>query len=304
MSTVHTSLGLGHKVFESHTTPQHLLARPLCPTELARSARAQGKNRASVTVEAGLFDRAGRVARGNVNYTGDQIVRQLEDPNKLLDTIVSDIQADLMKMRQASAEVMTTQKLLEAKYKKAKAAADEWYGRAELALRNGKEDLAREALERRQSNQVTANQLKVQLDQHVKATDQLRSNISILDGKLTEAKQKKATLKARALSAQSTLQVNADLKNMMKGLQFTGSSALAAIDRMEEKVLALEAEAESTAQLSVSSALEAAFVNLERGTGAINDDLEKLKADMRQQGQLPASSRKFLEFGQQDTPRF
>lgn len=31
---------------------------------------------------------------------------------------------------------------------------DEWYGRAELALRNGKEDLAREALERRQSNQV------------------------------------------------------------------------------------------------------------------------------------------------------
>lgn len=35
----------------------------------------------------------------------------------------------------------------------------------------------------------------------------------------------------------------------MKGLQFTGSSALAAIDRMEEKVLALEAEAESTAQV-------------------------------------------------------
>lgn len=48
---------------------------------------------------------------------------------------------------------------------------------------------------------------------------------------------------------QSTLQVNADLKNMMSGLQFTGSSALAAIDRMEEKVLALEAEAESTAQV-------------------------------------------------------
>ena len=57
-------------------------------------------------------------------------------------------------------------------------------------------------------------------------------------------------------------------------------------------------------QLSVSNALEAAFVNLERGTGAIDDDLQKLKADMRQQGQLPASSRKFLEFGQQEPPRF
>ncbi len=36
---------------------------------------------------------------------------------------------------------------------------------------------------------------------------------------------------------------------MMKGVQFSGSGALAAIDRMEEKVLALEAEAESTAQV-------------------------------------------------------
>ena len=48
---------------------------------------------------------------------------------------------------------------------------------------------------------------------------------------------------------QSTLHVNADLKNMMKGLQFTGSGALAVIDRMEEKVLVLEAEAETTAQV-------------------------------------------------------
>ena len=50
-------------------------------------------------------------------------------------------------------------------------------------------------------------------------------------------------------------------------------------------------------QMSVSNALEAAFVNLERGTGAINDDLAKLKADMREQGRLPERSR-YLEFGQ------
>ena len=40
---------------------------------------------------------------------------------------------------------------------------------------------------------------------------------------------------------------------MMKGMQFTGNSALAAIDRMEEKVLALEAEAESTAQVRLTA---------------------------------------------------
>ncbi len=55
-------------------------------------------------------------------------------------------------------------------------------------------------------------------------------------------------------------------------------------------------------QMSVSGALEAAFVNLERGTGAINDDLAKLKADMQGQGRLPQRSSEtasnFLDFGQ------
>ena len=62
-------------------------------------------------------------------------------------------------------------------------------------------------------------------------------------------------------------------------------------------------------QMSVSGALEAAFVNLERGSGAINDDLQKLKADMRQQGKLitdranQAVDLRNLEFGK-DLPRF
>ena len=104
----------------------------------AVAGRHHQDRKAHTIVRAGLFDRAGRVARGNVNYYGDGIgdpcgqalakclsrklspshahrlfaschaVRQLEDPNKMLDTIVSDIQADLVKMRQASAEVRTT----------------------------------------------------------------------------------------------------------------------------------------------------------------------------------------------------
>ena len=62
------------------------------------------------------------------------------------------------------------------------------------------------------------------------------------------------------------MQVNAELQNLMKGLQFTGTSALAAIDRMEEKVLALEAEAEATAQVKCTNvhctaALQADMIN-------------------------------------------
>lgn len=63
----------------------------------------------------------------------------------------------------------------------------------------------------------------------------------ILEGKLNEARSKKDTLKARAKSAETSKQIS----EMMQGIN-TGSSALAAFDRMEEKVLALEAESEAT----------------------------------------------------------
>ena len=50
--------------------------------------------------------------------------------------------------------------------------------------------------------QTMAQTLKGQLQQHSKATATLRANIGLLEGKVAEARSKKETLKARALSAQ------------------------------------------------------------------------------------------------------
>ena len=53
---------------------------------------------------------------------------------------------------------------------------DDWYQRAELAVEKGDDDLAKEALKRRKSNQENADVMKSQLDQQRKAVDQLISN--------------------------------------------------------------------------------------------------------------------------------
>ena len=49
--------------------------------------------------------------------------KKLEDPRRMLDQAVSEMKEDLIKMRQASAEVMSTQKMLESKYTQAQASA-------------------------------------------------------------------------------------------------------------------------------------------------------------------------------------
>jgi len=73
----------------------------------------------------------------------------------------------------------------------------------------------------------------------------------MLEAKLNEAKSKKNTLKARAKSAQTTRQIN----EMIQGLNLNNS--MAAFERMEEKVMALESESEAT--LQVSGWIEASF---------------------------------------------
>jgi phage shock protein A len=72
--------------------------------------------------------------------------------------------------------------------------------------------------------------MRTQLEGQQKAVDQLIANTRVLEGKLTEAKSKKDTLKARAASAKTSKQV----QEMMGSLNT--SNAVVAFDKMEEKV--------------------------------------------------------------------
>jgi phage shock protein A len=104
----------------------------------------------SVKAEANLFSRVARIFKSYAN----SVVSAAEDPEKILDQAVTDMQSDLIRLRQAAAEVKASQTRLQNKYQLAQSTADDWYRRAELALGKGDEELAREALTRRKSFQV------------------------------------------------------------------------------------------------------------------------------------------------------
>jgi phage shock protein A len=219
-------------------------------------------------VQANLFARFFRVIRSYAN----SVVSGAEDPEKLLDQTVNEMQDDLIRMRQASAQVMASQKQLEAKYNQAKDTEQQWLKRAELALRKGEEELAREALTRKKGYETNANALKVQLDAQKKAVDQLVGNTRMLESKLGEAKNKKETLKARAKSAATSKQI----QEMVQGLNT--SNAMVAFERMEQKVMALESEAESAMQLATGDELENKFARLEGSD--VDDELQAMKKGM------------------------
>lgn len=229
----------------------------------------------------GLFDRIGRVVKANIN----DLVNKAEDPEKILEQSIIDMQEDLVQLRQAVASAIATQKRSQKQYEHANKEANNWQQRAMLALQKGDEDLARQALQRKKTNADNAESLKVQLEQQTAQVDTLKRNLSGLEGKISEAKTKKNMLKARAQAAKA----NEQIQNSIGSLN--SSSSMAAFDRMEEKVLQMEARSQAAAELG-SAGLEEQFALLESGSG-VDDELEAMKAQLTggstNQGQLPAS---------------
>lgn len=222
----------------------------------------------------GLFDRIMRVIRANIN----NLINKAEDPEKILQQTMIEMQEDLTQLRQAVAQAIATQKRTERQYSQAQSTADEWYRRAQLALQKGDENLAREALTRRKSYQDTATGMKAQIDQQTGVVEQLKQNMRALEGKIVEARTKKDLYIARARSAQASERLNEMLGNVGTG------NAMAAFERMEEKVIQLEARSEAVASLGGDD-LEKKFASLESG-GEVDQELTAMKAQIN--GSIPS----------------
>ena len=194
----------------------------------------------------------------------------------------------MVKIRQSYAEVTATQRRLLKQKEQCDAMAQDWYKRAQLALEKGNDDLAKEALSRRQQQTEEATELQNQLDSQADSLDKLFEGMKMLEKKIGENKAKKDQMVARARTAQSTQKVN----DMISGV--TGKTSTDAFTRMEEKVEALEAAAEVSAEMeslsgsnmlpgTAGASVEAQFKALEASSD-LDDELAKMK------GLLGASS--------------
>ncbi len=217
----------------------------------------------------GLLDRLSRLIRANLNA----FVSDAEDPIKILDQSVSDMQEDLVRLRQAVAMAIASQKRLENQANQAKEQIKNWFTRAELALKKGEDDLAREALTRKKTFQETYESLSTQSLTQNSQVEKLKKSLILLERKIAEARTKKDMLKARAQAAKAQQQI----QNAVGDLG--SKSAMAAFERMEDKVEALEASGQAALELAGED-LESKFAVLEGGD-EIDEELENLRTQLK-----------------------
>jgi phage shock protein A len=238
------------------------LVSTVCP-QLVRTASCQ----------MNMGERFARLVKSNVN----QALNSMEDPEKVLTQAVEDMQKDLIKVRQAYAEVSASTKRMGEQCRVAESEADKWFSRAQLALERGEDDLAREALTRKQQQTEMADSLKEQIEAQSGSIQSLFDSMKDLEAKMAEAKAKKDQIIARARTAKASTKVN----DMLAGVG--SSSSVAAFERMKDKVEQMEAEADVSKTLAASSgssstggSLEASFKALESGS-SVDDELAAMK---------------------------
>lgn len=221
-------------------------------------------------------------------------------------------QNDLARIRQSYAQVIGSQRRLLKKIEQTEALAQDWYNRAQLALKRNNEGLAREALARREMELEQVKAFQQQYDAQAASIDKLYEGMQTLEEKILQSKAKKDEMVARARTAKSTKQVNDMLAGITGKIQVLGGilsvTSTEAFSRMEEKVEALEAAAEASAEMGVMGfkalpgntnkepSLENQFKRLEQ-SAAVDDELKKLKGLLAGGSDSAAATRSYSSYG-------
>lgn len=144
-----------------------------------------------------FLERIGRVMSANLN----SLIKENEDPERILEQAVMQMEQELINLRRALAEAVATQKRTELQMLNNQAAAQKWYEKAYLSLTQENESLAREALLQRQFYQNNVQTLQKQLEQQSQIINKFKEDLHSLETKFTEVKTQKNMYVARLYSA-------------------------------------------------------------------------------------------------------
>ncbi len=220
----------------------------------------------------GIFERFATMLRSNIN----DLISRAENPEKMLTTLITDMRSQLDKARQQVAQAIADEKKLEADAITMKKQAEDWERRAMLAVQEGRDDLAKQALMRYNEALQGAQSLHETWVKSKQETESLKASLRQLNDKIEEAKRKKNILIARARRAEAQQRIQDTLSGM------GDKSAFESFERMQEKIENNERKALAAAELQqefTGDNLMKEFEQLEYH-GSSDQQLLELKAKM------------------------
>jgi len=183
----------------------------------------------------GIFSRLGDIINSNFNA----LLEKAEDPEKIIRLMIQEMEDTLVEVRSAAARAIADRKQLDRRLAEARREGDDWARKAELAVRKGRDDLARAALAEKAQAERRVASIDEQGTQVADALARLNDDMARLQEKLADAKSRQKTMVMRHRTAGHQLEMRRQIHETKI------DDALVRFEQFERKLEDVEGRVES-----------------------------------------------------------
>ena len=207
----------------------------------------------------------------------EQTEVETEDPERVLERVIVEMKDRLAEAREKVNASIGAEKQFQEAYESAVSQAERWQERATISLEAGREDLAREDLEKRNEYRQLADQYKKQWENQKQMVGNLNDLLEHLQQKTMEAEGRKAAVMAQ----HRNIDAEAHLREMLKEIQ--DSKEFDALVKTEQDATEAATLAKAAAEVDVAYQdikLEREFASYAEEV-SLDKDLAELKAKLQ-----------------------
>jgi phage shock protein A len=210
-----------------------------------------------------LFQRAHDIVRAKANKALDAAER----PDEMLDLSYEDMLDQITKVKQALVSIAASRKQIELQEQQLQHTVEHLDDAARAALTQGKEDLAREALNRRAAAEQQIAGFEAQREELSEQQQKMEQALSALQERVNKFRSQKEVLKAQYQAARAQTAVSETATGISGSFGDTGAELQRSMDRIE----AMQARAGAMDELLQSGVLE----DVGGDTGDIEQELDE-----------------------------
>ena len=207
----------------------------------------------------GIFTRFRDIISSNINA----ILDKAEDPEKLIKLMIREMEDTLVEIKAACAGAMASSKKVQLQLDTLHERIRYWEEKAEIAVKKGRDNLAREALVEKRRCARRMDGLENEFTEHNLLIEQYQDHIRQLEDKLKSARDKQRLLVQRHIHANRKRQAQEEIRRV------DSSEAMLKFDELENRIERMEAEADLV-NFGKKTALEAEFDTL-----GVDEEIEK-----------------------------
>jgi phage shock protein A len=223
----------------------------------------------------GIFTRFRDIISSNISAMLDKA----EDPEKLIKLMIREMEDTLVEIKAACAGAMASSKKVQRQLEALDNRGRYWEEKAEMAVKKGRDDLAREALVEKRRFIRRKEGLENELAEHETLIEQYQDDIRQLEEKLKSARDKQRMLLQRHIHAARKRQAQEEIRRI------DSSEALMKFDELENRIERMEAEADLV-NYAKKSSLEEELDRLSVDE-EIEKELQALKSPLSKKDETP-----------------